>query len=166
MTSATLIYSPHLNEIPPQKRGLTGPSYTTAVSGKGIIAIPDYEKNCILIFDKVNNIVRQVGGGKAGHLIGPDDVKFINDDEILVADHSGHRLQQFNLHSEKLLNTFGRSGTGMGEFKHRISVCMDGKGNIIVAEYSNNRVQVLTRDGVPMFKFGDSGPEKLKRLSA
>ena len=29
MTSATLIYSPHLNEIPPQKRGLTGPSYTT-----------------------------------------------------------------------------------------------------------------------------------------
>ena len=132
-----------------------------AVSGKGIIAIADYEKNCILIFDKVNKIVRQVGGGKAGHLIGPDDVKFINDDEILVADHSGHRLQQFNLHSEKLLNTFGRSGTGMGEFKHPISVCMDGKGNIIVAEYSNNRVQVLTRDGVPMFKFGDTGPEKL-----
>ena len=29
MTSATLIYSPHLNEIPPQKRGVTGPSYTT-----------------------------------------------------------------------------------------------------------------------------------------
>ena len=29
MTSATLIYSPHLNEIPPQKRGLTGLSYTT-----------------------------------------------------------------------------------------------------------------------------------------
>ena len=29
MTSATLIYSPHLNEIPPPKRGLTGPSYTT-----------------------------------------------------------------------------------------------------------------------------------------
>ena len=132
-----------------------------SVSGKGIIAIANYEKKCILIFDKVNNIVRQVGGGKAGHLIGPDDVKFINDDEILVADHSGHRLQQFNLHSEKLLNTFGRSGTGMGEFKHPISICMDGKGNIIVAEYSNNRVQVLTRDGVPMFKFGDSGPEKL-----
>ena len=106
-----------------------------SVSGK-----ENYEKKCILIFDKVNNIVRQVGGGKAGHLIGPDDVKFINDDEILVADHSGHRLQQFNLHSEKLLNTFGRSGTGMGEFKHPISVCMDGKGNIIVAKYSNNRV--------------------------
>ena len=32
MTSATLIYSPHLNEIPPQKRGLTGPSYTTATN--------------------------------------------------------------------------------------------------------------------------------------
>ena len=30
MRSATLIYSPHLNEISPQKNGLTGPSYTTA----------------------------------------------------------------------------------------------------------------------------------------
>ena len=29
MTSATLIYSPHLNKIPPQKRGLTGAPYTT-----------------------------------------------------------------------------------------------------------------------------------------
>ena len=33
MTSATLIYSPpHLNEIPPKKTGVTGPSYTTPVT--------------------------------------------------------------------------------------------------------------------------------------
>ena len=137
-----------------------------AVSSKGLIAIADYEKKSILIFDKENNIVQQVGDGKGESpgqlLLGPDDVKFINDDEILVVDHNGHRLQKFNLHSEKLSNTFGRSGTGEGEFQHPVSVCMDGKGNIIVADYSNNRVQVLTRDGVPMFKFGDSGLEKLK----
>ena len=29
MTSATLIYSPHLYEIPPQKNGVKHPSYTT-----------------------------------------------------------------------------------------------------------------------------------------
>ena len=29
MTSATLIYFPHLNEIPPQRNGLTGAPYTT-----------------------------------------------------------------------------------------------------------------------------------------
>lgn len=136
------------------------------MNGKGLIAITDYKKKSILIFDKVNNNVQQVGDGKGESpgqlLLGPDDVKFINDDEILVADTSGHRLQQFNLHSEKLSNTFGRSGTGEGEFQQPVSVCMDGKGNIIVADYSNNRVQVLTRDGVPMFKFGDSGLEKLK----
>ena len=37
---------------------------------------------------------------------------------------------------------------------------MDCKGHIIVADY-NHRVQVLTKDGVPILKFGDSGPEKL-----
>ena len=29
MTSLALIYSPHFNEIPPQKRGVTGAPYTT-----------------------------------------------------------------------------------------------------------------------------------------
>ena len=152
-------------ELHLQNETLKKPSGIT-VNGKGLIAITDYEKKSILIFDKVNNIVQQVGDGKGESpgqlLLGPDDVKFINDDEILVADKSGHRLQQFNLHSEKLSNTFGRSGTGEGEFQQPVSVCMHGKGNIIVADYGNNRVQVLTRDGVPMFKFGDSGREKLK----
>ena len=31
MTSATLIYYPHLNEIPPQKRGVTGAPYITTI---------------------------------------------------------------------------------------------------------------------------------------
>ena len=40
MTSATLIYSPHLNEIPPQKRGLTGAPYTTNFAKKTPCTFP------------------------------------------------------------------------------------------------------------------------------
>ena len=32
---------------------------------------------------------------------------------------------------------------------------------IVVTEYSNSRIQVFTMDGEPVFKFGDSGPERL-----
>ena len=40
---------------------------------------------------------------------------------------------------------------------------MDDEGRVIVADCCNNRVQVLSQNGKPLFKFGDSGPEKLKR---
>ena len=135
-----------------------------AVSSKGLIAIADFEKNCIVICDKEGKIVQRLGckGENPGQLSGPVDVTFINDDEILVADEWNHRVQQFNLHSEQnFVSSFGRQGTGDGNFRDPVSVCMDDERRIIVSDYSNHRVQVLTRDGAPMLKFGDSGPEKL-----
>ena len=41
---------------------------------------------------------------------------------------------------------------------------MDEEGRVIVADYNNNRMQVLSQDGQPLFQFGDSGPGKLNRL--
>ena len=136
-----------------------------AVSSKGLIAIADYGKNCILICDKEGKIVRQVGckGKNPGQLSNPDGVTFINDDEILVADQSNHRVQKLNVHSaQNFVNSFGQCGTGDGNLKNPAGVCIDDEGRIIVSEYNNHRVQILTRDGVAMLKFGDSGLEKLK----
>ena len=133
-----------------------------AVSSKGLIAIADFQKNCIVICDKEGNIVRRLGckGENPGQLSGPVDVTFIN--EILVADEWNHRVQEFNLHSEQnSVSSFGRQGTGDGNFRDPVSVCMDDERRITVSDYNNHRVQVLTRDGAPMLKFGDSGPEKL-----
>lgn len=72
-----------------------------AVSSKGLIAIADFEKNCIVICDKEGTIVRQVGckGENLGQLNSPSDVTFINNDEIPVTDEENHRIQQFNVHS-------------------------------------------------------------------
>ena len=38
---------------------------------------------------------------------------------------------------------------------------MDDEGRVIVADCRNTRVQVLSQDGEPLFKFGDRGPEEL-----
>jgi len=69
-----------------------------------------------------------------------------------------HRIQQFTGNRVKI---FGQKGTGEAEFKKPTSICMDDQGHFVVAEFSNNRVQVLTKDGTPVSKFGDSGPGKL-----
>ena len=59
------------------------------------------------------------------------------------------------------MKSFGKKVTGDGEFQNPVSVCVDEEGRVIVAEYINNRVQVLSQDGEPLLKFGNSGPEKL-----
>ena len=134
-----------------------------SVNGKGQIAVADYDMHCILLFDKEGKFKRQLGcyGKNLGQLDYPVDVTFLNDDEILVAEESNRRIQQFNICTGTYVNSFGRYGTGNGEFRDPVSVCLDDQGQIVVAEDYNNRVQVFAKDGTPMFNFGDSGPEKL-----
>ena len=133
-----------------------------AVNSMGMIVVANQDKHCIFIFDKEGKFLRQLGwyGENPGELNKPGDVTFVNEDEILVIDVRNNRIQQFNVHSGNFINSFGRFGYGFGQFNSPRSVCMDCKGHIIVADY-NHRVQVLTKDGVPILKFGDRGSEKL-----
>ena len=45
------------------------------------------------------------------------------------------------------LASFGQSGTGVGQFNRPNAVCVDDDGDIYVADWLNNRVQVLAPDG-------------------
>ena len=100
-------------------------------------------------------------GNNAGQLYRPIDVTYLNDDNILVADERNHRIQQFNVQTGNSVKSFGKKGTGDGEFQNPNSVCVDEEGRVIVADFYNNRIQVLSQDGEPLFQFGNSGPEKL-----
>ena len=40
---------------------------------------------------------------------------------------------------------------------------MDEEGRVIVADCYNKRIQVLSRDGEPLFQFGNNGPVKLSK---
>ena len=135
-----------------------------AVNSKGVIAVADGKGDCILIFDEKGKFVQKLGchGNNDGQFDCADDVTFLNDDEILVADDCNHRIQQFNVQTGTFVKCFGKKGTGDGEFKNPASVCIRCEGHfVVVAEFNNSRVQVLTMDGEPVLKFGDSGSEKL-----
>ena len=151
-----------VGELELQNEALEGPA-GIAVNSEGLIAVADCRKHSILIFDKEGKYVRKLGchGDNPGELNRPTDVTYKNDDEILVADELNHRIQNFNVHTGKFISCFGKYGRGEAEFRNPGGVCMDGEQRVAVADYSNSRVQVLTKDGAPVFKFGDSGPEKL-----
>ena len=148
-------------EVPKGPRGI-------AVNSKGLIAVVDAERHCVLIFDKEGNFAQKLGcyGNNVGQFNCPCYVTFINDDEILVVEEWNHRIQQLNVRTGNIVKSFGNKGTGDGEFTNPASLCVDGEGHFVVVEFSNQRVQVLSQNGDPVFKFGDSGPEKLGHPTA
>jgi sugar lactone lactonase YvrE len=49
--------------------------------------------------------------------------------------------------SGKFLRTFGKAGMGPGEFRTPHALAFDSKGNLVVADRHNHRVQLLTKTG-------------------
>ncbi|PFX21615.1 E3 ubiquitin-protein ligase TRIM71 [Stylophora pistillata] len=144
-------------EVPQRPSGI-------AVNSKGVIALAEYEGHCILVFDDMGELVKRIGcqGNKEEQFQNPAGVTFVNDDEILVADGSNHRIQKLNLQTGNFVKRFGKYGCGDGEFKNPVSVCITSDGKlIVVADHGNSRIQVFTMDGEPVLKFGDIGPERL-----
>jgi sugar lactone lactonase YvrE len=89
----------------------------------------------------------------------PNDVITLPNGDILVAEGHGnatmsHRFVRFNKDG-KYLSSFGKRGTGDGEFMQPHGVALDAQGRLHVADRGNNRIQVITTDG----KFIASWPQ-------
>ena len=134
-----------------------------AVNTTGKIAIADFKGHCVYIFDKEGNCLRKIGsqGRNAGQFAHPWGVTYLNDNEILIADSSNHRIQQVNVQTGNAVKSFGKYGAANGEFSVPADVFLDEQHRIVVTEYSNHRIQVITQEGETVTMFGDSGPEKL-----
>ena len=135
-----------------------------AVNTTGKIAVTDSVGDCVYIFDKEGNCLRKIGsqGENAGQFNYPLGVKYLNDNEILIADRGNHRIQQVNVQTGTAVKSFGKYGAAKGEFSSPVDVCRDEQHRIVVTEFGNDRIQVMTQEGGTVTMFGDSGQEKLK----
>ena len=59
------------------------------------------------------------------------------------------------------MKSFGKKGMEKGEFDRPIDVIVDDQKRIVVTEWGNGRIQVMSKDGESIFTFGDKGPGKL-----
>ena len=141
-----------LRKVPKEPSGI-------AVNSEGLIAVTDFGGHCILLYNAKGEYQRELGshGENEGQFNEPSDIIFINDDEVLVADGSNNRIQQFNVKTGNFVKSFGKQGTGAGEFNFPIGVCMNDSGKIVVTDIGNNLVQVLTEHGEHLLTFGDNG---------
>ena len=91
----------------------------------------------------------------------PNGISFLNNNEVLIADSSNCRIQRLNIQTEAIVASLGRKGREKGEFGMPINVTVDDKERIVVTEWDNHRIQVMSKEGESIFTFGDDGPEKL-----
>ncbi|XP_013420834.1 RING finger protein nhl-1 [Lingula anatina] len=96
-------------------------------------------------------------GTDANRFTWPRGVAIFPDNEnIVVADSSNHRLQIFDKRG-RFLKTFGSYGQGEGEFDSLAGVCVNSMRQIIVSDRYNHRIQILDRNGHFVKEFGEEG---------
>jgi sugar lactone lactonase YvrE len=93
------------------------------------------------------------GSGEPDFFYQPNDVVVGPDGSIYVSEGhasapgSNARVLKFDKNG-KFLKTWGKLGSGPGEFDQPHALAFDSKGRLFIGDRNNNRVCVYTQDGV------------------
>ncbi len=114
----------------------------------------------VLKFDNDGQVLLTLGkAGVKGNGVGadvafdqPTDVAVARNGDIFVADGHGReptdnaRIVKFDK-TGKFVKTWGKKGTGPGEFDCPHTLAFDSRGRLYVGDRQNNRIQIFTQDG-------------------
>ncbi len=127
-------------------------------------------RNTFLVSDTGNNRIQEIT--KEGDCIacvgsqgnGPLQFRFprgisINksNQQVYVADDENHRIQILNGNDLTFVKSFGKYGSGPGEFNRPRDIVFDSDGNIFVTDVDNHRIQKFSPEAVPLGTFGTFG---------
>ena len=159
-------------------------TYGIAINSNGNIIVCD-NNHRIQIFDSEGKFVSMFGSkGKGnGQFNNPRGICVDKNDNIYICDYDNHRIQMFNSEG-KFISTFGSEGNGNGRFipkeipinakgniistfgsegkrnspfHNPIGITINAKGNIIVCEFYNHRIQIFDSERKFVTKFGLEG---------
>ncbi len=132
----------------------------------------DNEGNIVLVephYWRVNhfatngNLVAQWGihGTNVGELAFPRGVAVNSSNEVFVSEYEiADRVQRFSPRGEKFESSFGKAGSGPGEFSRAEGLGIDASDRIYVADSCNHRIQVFAPDGKFLRTYGKAGQQK------
>ena len=118
-------------------------------------------------FSRDGHLIKTVGqeGNKEGEFKYPLGVRLHNS-HIYVCDTYSHRIQVFDCELN-FIRTIGSHGSGRGEFNLPYDLDFDAEGNAYIADFGNNRIQVLDISGQFIQRFGhEEGEGRLERPTA
>jgi len=125
------------------------------VAPDGRIFVADSALGKVLILDAQGRPSGELRGDPEG--LGRPAALALGDGRVFVSDVRGHRVAVYGLDGV-FLYSFGRRGTGPGEFNFPTYLWFDAAAKRLwVCDSGNFRVQVLGLEGKPLAAFGESG---------
>ena len=128
-----------------------------AVDDEGNILVADNGNHRIQRFTPEGQFLTAVGTEGSGRLQfrAPDAIAYnaVNS-KLYVTD--GYRVQVLNS-DLTFSNSFGKEGSGKGQFSSTWYVACDRTGDVYVSDFGNHRVQVFTPEGKFLRMFGKYG---------
>jgi DNA-binding beta-propeller fold protein YncE len=126
------------------------------------IWITDIGHHLVTKFDREGKVLLTLGkkdqpGDGTDHFNKPTDTAVAASGDFYVSDGYGNsRVVKFTKDG-KFLKTWGKRGTGEGEFNIPHVVCLDDKGRVYVGDRENKRVQLFDADGKYLGQWKDTG---------
>ncbi|HEX5762689.1 MAG TPA: S8 family serine peptidase [Solirubrobacterales bacterium] len=136
-----------------------------AVDAEGNVWVADTGNDRIQKLTSNGKYVFQVGekGVEDGQFEAPSGIVINPSGGLLVADTGNDRVQEWKYPPlipkvpPSPLSTFGKTGAANGEFKEPYGAATDSKGNVWIADYTNNRIQKFDSAGKYLDQAGSTG---------
>ena len=132
--------------------GLFKNPHTIRFDSAGGLWIVDTLTQTVRKFSPDGKVLMTIGtpneaGVDQTHMNQPNDVAFASNGDIYVSDGYGNdRIVVFDKHG-KYVRSWGKLGTGPGEFSQPHSIVIDSKDRVYVADRNNVRIQIFDSKG-------------------
>ena len=128
-----------------------------AMDGEGNIYVVD-GVNCRVL--KYTTEGQFLADAKGDNLTWPASISFnTSNNKVYVSDAGTHRIEVLNSNLT-FSSTFGKKGSGKGQFSNPRGIACSITGKVYVADSDNNRIQVFTAGGKFLRMFGRQGRGK------
>jgi sugar lactone lactonase YvrE len=125
-----------------------------AADKNGDIYLSDSLLKRVFIFDRDGKYRRDIGS--ADLFIRPAGVA-MDEERLYVVDTHGHKIAVFLKKDGSFLFSFGKNGSGSGNFNYPTNIFIDKEGMLYVTDSMNFRVQIFDRQGHFISTFGKHG---------
>ena len=133
------------------------------ISSDNIVFITS--QHCVTKFTLEGQFIASVGSKGSGRLQFSTPFAIAYNDtnnKVYVCDTYNHRITILNL-DLTFHGSFGSEGSETGQFNHPYGISVDSRGNVLVADYCNNRIQVFDASGRYLSSITHTTPEQKLR---
>ncbi len=130
-----------------------------AVDDEGNIYCTEISQNLIRVFDAAGRSLRQWGGAGdgPGRFMHPRGIQ-VREDLVYVGDAGNARVQVFD-RAGVFKREFGRLGSAPGRFRQITSLHVNGRGEILAADYQDGFIQIMNENGEMLKRVGGKGTD-------